>query len=50
MNIATHQKDENEKTGKKETGEEKSQATDFKEVECLSSGIVHMAARQNTIR
>ena len=44
-NVAVHQK-ENEIAGKKEGGEEKRQATDFKETEYCSFAVVQKVARQ----
>ena len=41
MNVASHQKKEkNEKTGKRKVGEERRQATDFKEAACCPSAVV----------
>ena len=42
MNVATHQekkKNEVEKTGKRKAGEERRQATDFKEAACSPSTV-----------
>ena len=42
MNVATHQeKDNNERTGKGEVGEERKQTTEFKETACCPSTVVH---------
>ena len=47
MNVAAHQeKEKNEKTGKKKEGEERKQATDFKEAACYPSAVVQGAARR----
>ena len=49
MNVGDHQeKEKNEKTkkGKKKTGEEKRQATDFKEAACCPSAVVQGAAQR----
>ena len=47
MNVATHQeKKKNEKTGKREAGKERKQATDFKEAACCSSAVVQGEAQQ----
>ena len=44
MNVAAHQeKEKNEKTGKRKTGEQRRQA-DFKEVACYPSALVQGAA------
>ena len=49
MNVAAHQKKEkNEKTGKREAGEERRQA-DFKEAACYLSAVVHGAALKNMV-
>ena len=41
MNVAAHQeKEKNEKTGKREKGQKKRQAADFKEVACCPSAVV----------
>ena len=41
VNVATRQKKKEYKNmGKKEAGEEKKQATDFKETECCTSAVV----------
>ena len=46
MNIAAYQeKEKNEKTGKREAGEERRQA-DFKETACYPSAVVQWAAQQ----
>ena len=46
MNVAAHQeKEKNEKTGKRKSGEERRQA-DFKEAACYPSAVVKGAARQ----
>ena len=45
MNVATHQeKEKNEKAGKRNAGEEKKQAIDFKEAACYPSAVVQGAA------
>ena len=47
MNVATHQKKEmNEKTGKKEAGEERKRVTNSKEAACYPSVVVQGAARR----
>ena len=47
MNVAVHQeKEKDEKTSKRETGEERRQVTDFKEAACYPSAVVQGAARQ----
>ena len=46
MNIAAHQKEKNEKTGKIDVGEERKQSTDFKEAACYFSAVVQRAARR----
>ena len=49
MNVAAHQdKEKNEKTGKRKTGEERRQA-DFKEAACYPSAVVQMAARRKIV-
>ena len=46
MNVAAHQKKENnEKTGKRKAGEKRKQA-DFKETACYLSAVVQRAARR----
>ena len=46
MNVAAHQeKEKNEKTGKREAGEERRQAN-FKEAACYPSAVVQGAARR----
>ena len=46
MNAAAHkEKEKNEKTGKRKTGEERRQA-DFKEATCYPSAVVQATARQ----
>ena len=46
MNVAAHHKKEkNEKTGKREAGEERKQSTDFKEAACCPSAVVQRVAR-----
>ena len=46
MNVAAHQeKEKNEKTGKRKTGEERRQA-DFKKAACYPSAVVQGAARR----
>ena len=46
MNVAAYQeKEKNEKTGKRKTGEERRQA-DFKETACYPSAVVQRAARR----
>ena len=41
MNITAHQeKEKNEKTGKREAGEERKQSTDFKKAACCLSAVV----------
>ena len=41
MNVAAHQeKEKNGKTNKRKAGEERRQATDFKEVACYPSAVV----------
>ena len=49
MNVAAHQekeKNEETRTGKREAGEERIQATDFKEAACCPSAVVQEAARR----
>ena len=47
MNVAAHQrKEKNEKMGKRETGKERKQATDFKEAACCPSAVVQGSARR----
>ena len=47
MNFAANQeKEKNEKTGKRETGEARKQSTDLKEAACCPSAVVQKAARQ----
>ena len=47
MNVSAHQKKEkNEETGKRKAGEEKRQATDFKEAAWCSSAVVQGVAWQ----
>ena len=45
MNVAAHQEEKNEKTGKKKAGEERRQA-DFKEAACYPSAVVQGAAQR----
>ena len=45
MNVAAHQEEKNEKTGKRKEGVERKQ-TDFKEAACYPSAVVQRAARQ----
>ena len=46
MKVAAHwEKKKNEKTGKKETGQERKRSTDFKEAVCCPSAVVQRAAR-----
>ena len=45
MNVAAHQEEKNEKTGKIKTGEERKQAN-FKEAACYPSAVVQRAARR----
>ena len=46
MNVAAHQeKEKNEKTGKRKTGEERRQA-DFEEAACYPSAVVQGTARR----
>ena len=46
MNVAAHQeKDKNQKTSKRNAGEERRQA-DFKEAACCTSAVVQGAARR----
>ena len=53
MNVAAHQKKEKSqemKTGTRKAGEERRQATDFKEAACFSSAIVQWGgARQKMV-
>ena len=51
MNVVAHQeKNEKTKTGKRKAGEEKKQATDFKEAACCPSAVVQGAAgRKNSL-
>ena len=50
MNVAVHQeKEKNEKTNKREEGEERKQSTDFKEAACCISAVVQRAARQKVV-
>ena len=45
MNVAAHQeKEKNEKTSKREAGEERKQSTDFKKAVCCPSAVVQRAA------
>ena len=48
MNVTAHQEKKNEKTktGKRRAGEERSQATDFKEAVCYLSVVVQGAAQR----
>ena len=47
INVAAHQeKEKNEKTGKREAGEDRKQSNNFKEAACCSSGVVQRAARR----
>ena len=47
MNVGAHQeKEKNEKTSKREAGEGKKQATDFKEAACCPSVVVQGRARR----
>ena len=45
MNVAAHQEEMNEKTGRRKTGEERKQV-DFNETACYPSAVVQGAARQ----
>ena len=45
MNVAAHQKEKNEKTGKRKAGEKRRQA-ELKKAACYSSAVVQGAARQ----
>ena len=45
MNVATHQKEKNEKTVKRKVGAERRQAN-FKEAACYPSAVVQGAARR----
>ena len=45
MNVAAHQEEKNEKTGRRKEGEERKQA-DFNETACYPSAVVQRAARQ----
>ena len=45
MNVAAHQEKKNEKTGKKEAGEERKQSIDFKEAACCPSAVAQEASR-----
>ena len=46
MNVAAyHEKEKNEKTGKRKAGEER-RGADFKEAACYPSAVVQGAARQ----
>ena len=51
MNVGAHQKKKkkNEKTNKREAGEETKQATDFKEAVCCPCAVVQGAARQKMV-
>ena len=47
MNVTAHQeKEKNEETGKRKAGEEKRQATDFKEIACCPLAVVQGSARE----
>ena len=48
MNVNAHQEKKNEerKTNKRRAGEERKQATDFKEAVCCPTAVVQGAARQ----
>ena len=46
MKAAVYQAKKNEKTGKREAGEERTRATDFKEAECCPFAVVQGAARR----
>ena len=49
MNVAAHQDEEkNEKTSKRNAGEERRQA-DFKEAACFSSAVVHGATPRKIV-
>ena len=48
MNVAAHQeKEKNEKTGKREAGEERKQSADLKRAACCPLLVVQRAERQN---
>ena len=50
MIVTAHQENnKNEETGKREAGEERKQATDFKEAACCSSAVVQAAARRKNV-
>ena len=50
MNVFAHQeKEKNEKTSKGKAGEERRQATDFKEAACCLSAFVQGAALRKTV-
>ena len=50
INIAAYQKKEKiEEMGKRETGEERRQGTNFKEAACCPSAVVQRAARQKMV-
>ena len=49
MNVAAHQKEKNEKMGKRKAGEERIQATDFEEAACCLSAVVQGAARRKMV-
>ena len=48
MNVTAHQEKKNEETkaGKRKAGEDRRQATDFKEVVSCSSAVLQREARQ----
>ena len=49
MNVTAHQKkekNENTRTGKRKAGEERKQATDFKEAVCCPSAVVQGEAQR----
>ena len=49
MNVAAHQeKEKNEKTGRRNAGEERKQV-DFNETACYPSAVVQRAARQKMV-
>ena len=49
MNVAAHQKEKNEKTGKRKAGEERRQA-DFKEAACYpSAGVQGVEQQKNSL-
>ena len=47
MYVAAYQ--ENEKTGKRNAGEERKQSIDFRKAACCSSAVVQRAARQKMV-